>query len=152
SICDLTMLINCLGTTDEFAALFSDRSVLEAMLRFEVALARSQARLGVIPQAAADAITAINANQIDVEANGREARRSARRRIPVVQALRVLSKTDVVHWGATSQDVIDTALILLLAKARDILRRDHERLSGALRQLSEQHKDTVMLARTLMQP
>jgi 3-carboxy-cis,cis-muconate cycloisomerase len=146
------MLIDCLGTTEEFAALFSDRSVLGAMLQFEAALARAQARLGMIPQTAAESISAVTAEKFDAAAIAREARSSASVAIPFVQALKTHADTDFVHWGATSQDVIDSALILLLAQAREILRRDHERLRTALRTLSDKHKDTVMLARTLMQP
>jgi 3-carboxy-cis,cis-muconate cycloisomerase len=146
------MLIDCLGTTEEFATLFSDRSVLEAMLRFETSLARAQARLGIIPRTAAESISAVAADKFEPAAIAREARRSATVAIPFVQALRSLTETDFVHWGATSQDLIDTALVLLLVQARSVLRRDHERLSAALRKLSEEHKDTVMLARTLMQP
>jgi len=145
------MLIDCLGTTEEFSSLFSDHSVLEAMLRFEAALARSQARLRMIPQSAADAISAVAPDQFDAAAIAREARGSATVVIPFVRALTTHS-SDFAHWGATSQDVIDTALVLLLARAKEILRRDHHRLRTALRTLSDQHKDTVMLARTLMQP
>jgi 3-carboxy-cis,cis-muconate cycloisomerase len=151
-ICDIAMLIDCLGTTEEFTTLFSDRSVLEAMLRFESALARAQARLGIIPQTAAASISAVTADKFDAAAIGCEARRSASVAIPFVQVLRSQAETDFVHWGATSQDLIDTALVLLLVQARSVLRRGHERLSIALRKLSEEHKDTVMLARTLMQP
>jgi 3-carboxy-cis,cis-muconate cycloisomerase len=57
-----------------------------------------------------------------------------------------------VHWGATSQDVSDTALVLCLTRARSVLTTDHDRLASALRQLSDQHAGTVMLARTLLQP
>jgi 3-carboxy-cis,cis-muconate cycloisomerase len=57
-----------------------------------------------------------------------------------------------VHWGATSQDVTDTALVLCLADARLLLERHHEKLSTALRELSDQHAGTVMLGRTLLQP
>ncbi len=57
-----------------------------------------------------------------------------------------------VHWGATSQDVTDTALVLLLERARKILAADHARLSAALAELSQRHEQTVMLGRTLLQP
>ena len=57
-----------------------------------------------------------------------------------------------VHWGTTSQDLSDTALVLCLAAAARILEADHARLARALRRLSETHKATVMLARTLLQP
>jgi 3-carboxy-cis,cis-muconate cycloisomerase len=146
------MLIDCLGTTEEFATLFSDRSVLEAMLRFESALACAQARLGIIPQTAAASISAVTADNFDGTAIAREARRSATVAIPFVQALRSHADTDFVHWGATSQDLIDTTLVLLLAQSRGVLRSYHERLSASLRKLSEEHKGSVMFARTLMQP
>lgn len=146
------MLINCLGTTDEFDALFSDRSVLEAMLQFEVALAHSQARLSMIPQNAADAIGAVSADQFDAAAIARAARCSASVAIPFVHALKSRAGTEFVHWGSTSQDLMDTSLILLLAKARDLLGRDQDRLGAALRRISDQHKETVVLARTVMQP
>jgi 3-carboxy-cis,cis-muconate cycloisomerase len=147
-----TMLIDCLGTTEEFATLFSDHSVLKAMLRFEAALARSQARLGMIPQGAADAISAVTADSFNADALARDARHSATVAIPFIQALKSQAGNDFVHWGSTSQDLLDTTLVLLLAEANGIVRRDHDRLSAALRNLSERHKDTVMLARTLMQP
>ena len=57
-----------------------------------------------------------------------------------------------VHWGATSQDLVDTAFIRLLIRAREILWRDHKRVTDALRTLSDRHAGTVMLARTLLQP
>src|SRR5262249_40064560 len=57
-----------------------------------------------------------------------------------------------VHWGATSQDVTDTALMLLLRQCRHILQADHERILAALRRLSNAHAATVMLGRTLLQP
>jgi 3-carboxy-cis,cis-muconate cycloisomerase len=106
----------------------------------------------MIPQSAADAISAVRADKFDANAIARQARTSASVAIPFVQKLKAHSETDFAHWGATSQDVMDTTLVLLLSKAKDILQRDHDRLSAALRKLSEQHKDTVMLARTLMQP
>ena len=146
------MLIDCLGTTEEFSELFSDRSMLDAMLRFEAALARAQARLGIIPQSAADSISAVTADKFDVATIAREARDSASVVIPFVRMLRTQPGGDLAHFGATSQDVVDTALVLLLVRAKDVLEADHLRLSRALRTLSERHKDTVMLGRTLLQP
>jgi 3-carboxy-cis,cis-muconate cycloisomerase len=57
-----------------------------------------------------------------------------------------------VHWGATSQDISDTALVLLLVEAFAIVGRDHERLQASLRSLSDEHANTLMLGRTLLQP
>jgi 3-carboxy-cis,cis-muconate cycloisomerase len=57
-----------------------------------------------------------------------------------------------VHWGATSQDVADSALVLLLRRCRVVLQADHERILPALRRLSDEHAGSVMLGRTLLQP
>jgi 3-carboxy-cis,cis-muconate cycloisomerase len=151
-------LIDSLATTDALADLFSNQSVLQAMLDFEVALARAEASLGVIPQPAADGIAAASqADGFDVPGLVRAALRNATPGVPLVKALteRVRAKNPeaagFVHWGATSQDVADTALVLLLKKAQPILVADLARLEAALQNLSEQHKGTVMLGRTLMQ-
>jgi 3-carboxy-cis,cis-muconate cycloisomerase len=151
-------LIESLATTAALADLFSDESVLQAMLDFEAALARAQARLGIVPEAAAKAITAAaRADQIDGTAIVLETRRAGSPSIPFVKALteRVRAShaeaAGFVHWGATSQDVVDTALVLLLKRAQSLLANDLTRLEAALRKLSDQHKDTVMLGRTLMQ-
>src|SRR5271154_6553666 len=114
-------LIDSLATTDALAELFSDQSVLQAMLDFEVALARAEASIGVIPKSAADGIAAAGkTNAFDLASLVRETLRSATPGVPLVKALteRVRAKhpdaAGFVHWGATSQDVADTAFILLL--------------------------------------
>src|SRR5882724_8519097 len=110
-------LIDSLGTTEEFADLFSDSAVLAALLEFETALARAQARLGLIPPSAAEAIQ--RADGLDAAAIARDARQSATVAIPFVNALTACVRefhehsARFVHWGATSQDLIDTAMILL---------------------------------------
>lgn len=152
-------LMESLATTEPLADVFSDRSILGAMLDFEVALARVEARLSIIPHEAADAIAqARNPDLLDHAELARQTLRAGTPAIPLVKALteRVRSVDQnaarFVHWGATSQDVADTALVLLLKQARPLLEADHWRLDGALRNISEQHKDTVMLGRTLLQP
>ncbi|HYL35999.1 MAG TPA: 3-carboxy-cis,cis-muconate cycloisomerase [Bryobacteraceae bacterium] len=152
-------LIDSLATTEPLAAIFSDQRVLEAMLDFEAALARAEARRNVIPQSAAEAIgKAAKSEGFDLAALARETLRAGTPAIPVVKALteRVRSSDPVaarfVHWGATSQDVTDTALILLLRSARETFAHDHARLIDALRALSDGHQSTVMLGRTLLQP
>jgi 3-carboxy-cis,cis-muconate cycloisomerase len=149
-------LIDGFATTAALADVFSDASVARAMLRFETALAQSQARLGMIPQSAAAAIASLEA--IDPEGFAEEARASATAAIPFVKALgeRVRqidgAAETYVHWGATSQDLLDTALVLLLREARPLLAGDQARLAAGLRDLSERHAGTAMLARTLLQP
>jgi 3-carboxy-cis,cis-muconate cycloisomerase len=133
--------------------------VLQAMLDFEAALARAEALCGVIPASAAASITgAARGEGIDTAELARFSLRAGTPAIPMVKMLtaRVHASdpeaAGFVHWGATSQDVADTALVLLLRKVRVILQADHERIFAALRCLSEEHAATVMLGRTLLQP
>ena len=152
-------LIDSLATTDSLAEVFSDLSVLQAMLDFEVALARAEAQLRVIPQSAARAIArAARAEAYDCPALARETLRAGTPGIPLVKALRKKVQqedafaSNYVHWGATSQDIADTAIILLLKKSVAILDADLARIEKALRALSVKHKSTLMLGRTLLQP
>ena len=152
-------LIDALATSDAVLDAFSDTAVLQAMLDFEVALARVEARAGLIPVSAADAVAiAAQVDAFDAVTIAREARRSATVSIPFVAALTARVRAEspesagYVHWGATSQDVADTALVLLLARVRPVLAAEHARLSASLRRLSDTHASTIMLGRTLMQP
>lgn len=151
-------LIESLASTEALAELFSDQSILRAMLDFEVALAKAESRLGIIPSSAAQSIAAaadlaaFNAAELS-----RKSLRAGTPSIPLVKALTeiVRSKDEFaaafVHYGATSQDVSDTALMLLLKKAQALIEADLARCESALRELSEQHRNSVMLGRTLLQ-
>ena len=152
-------LIESLATTERLAEVFSDLSVLQAMLDFEVALARAEAELQIIPQSAARAIaSAAHAGEYDTTELTRETLRAGTPGIPLVKALRKRVQqedaraADFVHWGATSQDVVDTAIVLLLKKGAAILDADLARIDKALRTLLSKHRNTVMLGRTLLQP
>jgi len=152
-------LIESLATTEPLADVFSDLSVLQAMLDFEVALARAEAELGIIPQSAARAIARCSrAEEHDTAALARATLRAGTPGIPVVKGLRKrvqqedAGASDFVHWGATSQDVADTAIVLLLKKAAAILDADLARIEKALRPLAAKYRNTVMLGRTLLQP
>jgi len=154
-----TRLVESLAATEPLSRVFSDRSVLQAMLDFEAALARAEAQCGVIPGAAAQKIAeAAHAESFDLDQLIRLSHRAGTPAIPLASMLsdRVRAADPVaagfVHHGATSQDVADTALVLLLRQCREVLARDHERTMEALRRLSEQHAGSVMLARTLLQP
>src|SRR6266436_8206916 len=151
-------LIESLATNEAFAELFSDTSVLQAMLDFEAGLAQAQARVGIVPQKAADAIAAAaKPMAFDASKLAKDALLAGALPIPLVKALteRVQgsdsSAAGFVHWGATSQDVVDTTLILLLKRAQPILESDLARLENALHRLAERHAKTVMLGRTLLQ-
>jgi 3-carboxy-cis,cis-muconate cycloisomerase len=154
-----TRLVESLAATEALSRIFSDASVLQAMLDFEAALARAEARCGVIPRPAAERIVAAaKADGFDIAELTRLSLRAGTPAIPLVKMLTAQVRAsdpqaaDFVHWGATSQDVVDTALVLLLRQCRDVLRRDHDRLASALRRLAEEHARTVMLGRTLLQP
>ncbi|HXJ88203.1 MAG TPA: 3-carboxy-cis,cis-muconate cycloisomerase [Candidatus Binatia bacterium] len=152
-------LVDSLATTEALAEVFSDASILRAMLDFEVALARAEAKLGVIPEAAANAIAvAANPAKVDLSTLSRGALRAGTLSIPLVKWLTEAvgshdeAAAGFVHRGATSQDVSDTALILLLKRARVMIEDDLKRVDAALHEFSETHKSTIMLGRTLLQP
>ena len=155
----MARIVDALGTTDALSAIFGDASTVQVLLDVEAGLARAQAALGVIPASAAAAITqAAVADGFDADALAREARASATIVIPLIAALtaRVEAIDPVaaryVHWGATSQDIVDTAVSLQIERAGHVLAHDHAALAEQLRLLSDRHAGTVMLGRTLLQP
>lgn len=146
-------------STSEVLEVFSERYFLDAMLRFEASLARAQASVGLIPQAAAQSIIGTcKVELFDVAKIVRESGRAGSLAIPLIDSLREtvgLFNQDAaryVHFGATSQDVIDTALALVTRDALDLIEADVRKAVAALLALAGQHADTPMLARTLMQP
>jgi 3-carboxy-cis,cis-muconate cycloisomerase len=153
------MIFDDFLTSREIGEVFADRALIGDMLRFEAALAAAQARHGVIPAAAAARIAACcRAERYDSAAIVDAARRAGSLAIPLVKQLtQAVERIDpaaagFVHWGATSQDVIDTAAALATQRALALVDRDLERLIRALDALAERHADTPLLARTLLQP
>jgi 3-carboxy-cis,cis-muconate cycloisomerase len=139
-------------------AVCDDVAYLQHMLDFEAALARAQAAVGVIPNSAAGPIgDACKAESFDSTALAEAATRSGNLAIPLVKALTAaVAKTDpeaarYVHWGATSQDVIDTAAMLALRAAIDALLPDLDRAIAGFAGLARKHRDTAMVARTWLQ-
>lgn len=146
-------------TTADMIAVFDDAAIVQAMLRFEAALAQAQADEGLLAQAAAHTIAgACSASLYDIAALVDAGRRAGSLAIPLVKELtRTVALYDVqaagkVHWGSTSQDVIDTAMVLATRDALQLLDDGLHDLAGRLAQLAEQHLATPVLARTLMQP
>jgi 3-carboxy-cis,cis-muconate cycloisomerase len=128
------------------------------MLDFEAALARAEAATGVIPASAADPIAnACKAGAFDLSALAEAATHSGNLAIPLVKALTAdVAKADTdaaryVHWGATSQDVIDTAAMLGLRAAIGALLSDIDRAIAGFAKLARQHRDTAVVARTWLQ-
>jgi 3-carboxy-cis,cis-muconate cycloisomerase len=135
-----------------------DVACLQNMLDFEAALARAEAATGMIPAGAADPIAkACKADLFDLAALAQAATRSGNLAIPLVKALTAdVAKADVeaaryVHWGATSQDVIDTAAMLTLRAGIDALLADIGRAIAGFAALARQHRNTAMVARTWLQ-
>jgi 3-carboxy-cis,cis-muconate cycloisomerase len=137
------------------AALFAPAAFVQRMLDFEAALARAEARAGLIPAEAAAAIeAACLVERVDLAALLRDAVPAGTPAIPLVRQLTAQVEGDgarYVHWGATSQDAIDTALVL---QSRDALRLVEEGLravGAACAALAERHRATPMAGRTLLQ-
>jgi 3-carboxy-cis,cis-muconate cycloisomerase len=146
-------------STSETLGAFSDRAFVDAMLRFEAALARAQMAEGLIPESAAHSIvSSCKVELFDVAKIVRESGRAGSVAIPLVKALREavgLFNADAapfVHFGSTSQDVIDSAMALVTREAVALIETDLAKAADALLRLAVTHAETPMLARTLMQP
>jgi 3-carboxy-cis,cis-muconate cycloisomerase len=144
-----------LFSSPDMAAIFSPRAHVRAMLAFEAALARAEARAGIMPAEAAEAIAAACREELfDVEAIYREAQLAGTPAIPLVRMLtgRVGGEAQqFVHWGATSQDAIDTALMLQMRDGLGLLIDRLLAVCDACAALAERHRWTLMAGRTLLQ-
>jgi 3-carboxy-cis,cis-muconate cycloisomerase len=146
-------------TTSDMIAVFDDAAIVQAMFHFEQALSKAQADEGLLPATAARAIGAVCKAQLyDIGAIVSAGRRAGSLAIPLVKELtRTVALYDAdaathVHWGSTSQDVIDTAMVLATRDALQLLDDGLHDLCGHLLALAERHLSTPVLARTLMQP
>jgi 3-carboxy-cis,cis-muconate cycloisomerase len=154
----LMELLNSLFRSEDVENALSDRACLQGMLDFEAGLARAEARAGVIPSSAAAAIAAkCKAELFDAAELARSAKLAGNIAIPLVKALTaVVAGSDkdaarYVHWGATSQDAIDTGCVLQLRQALKIVASDLDRLAGGLAELATKHRSTLVVGRTWMQ-
>jgi 3-carboxy-cis,cis-muconate cycloisomerase len=139
--------------TDEIRALFDDRRRLGFMLEVEVALARAQAAVGVIPAEAAEGIAAAPVN-LDLAQIGIETEKAGQPVMALAKALTQAAGPEAgrwVHWGATTQDITDTALVLQLRAALAPIGRDLEALIAALAAQADSHRATVMAGRSFLQ-
>ena len=135
-----------------------DRAFLQALLDAEAALTRAQASLGLAPAETADAVTAAaDAARFDVRDLALRARGGGNPVIPLVADLTAAVEAvdaehaPYVHRGATSQDIMDTAAMLVAARTLDLVLADLARTEIALARLAREHRDTVMPGRTLTQ-
>ena len=132
-----------------------DRAWLQALLDVEAALARAQARAGLFPAATAEEITlACRAERFDIAALGREAAETGNPVPAVVRALTAAvpeAAAAQVHRGATSQDIVDTAAMLIAKRALVPLLSDLDGATHAAAALATRHRTTLMAGRTLLQ-
>lgn len=154
AIIDSAYLGDLFGTA-RMRALFADEARLQAWLTVEAALARAQARLGLIPAAAAAEITdrARLAN-LDLAAMKAEFERVGFPILPLVHAFANACSPETaryVHWGSTTQDITDTGMALHLRAAFELMEQDLIGIEDALAALARAHRDTVMAGRTFQQ-
>ncbi|MCS7480009.1 adenylosuccinate lyase family protein [Umezawaea endophytica] len=135
-----------------------DEAWLRAMLEVEAALARSQAKLGLVPAAHAEVITkTAEAGGLDVVALARASRAAANPVVALVPAFTALvaavdpEAAEHVHRGSTSQDVLDSAAMLIARRVLAQIDGDLSRVAAALATLAEEHRDTLVAGRTLAQ-
>ncbi len=149
---------------DPFSGLFVPEAVAEttsaeawlaAMLEVEGSLAEAEAEAGLVPAEAAEAIrAACDAGGFDVDDLSREGRVSANPVVPLVAELREKVGGDAaefVHRGATSQDVLDSAAMLVARRALGVIRPELDGVAAACAELAERHRETQMAGRTLLQ-
>ena len=132
-------------------ALFSDQAYVRALVDVEIALARAEARVGVIPAAAADQIAAVKADKIDISVLAKGTLRSGFPIIALVQEIRKQTGLDTaayVHWGATTQDIMDTACVLQMRSAIELIRGRVTAIVKGLSALAQTHRATVLAGRT----
>jgi 3-carboxy-cis,cis-muconate cycloisomerase len=141
--------------SEPMRVLFADRQRLQSMLDVEAALARTQARLGIIPQGAATAISAAAA--VDRVSFAEIAASTLVVGYPVVALVKALGAAAgedaarYVHWGATTQDIIDTALVLQIRAGLDLVERDIVIIARALAERAVRHRGDVMAGRSHLQ-
>ncbi|UOD50128.1 3-carboxy-cis,cis-muconate cycloisomerase [Orrella daihaiensis] len=140
--------------TPAMREVFSDRKLIDRYIEVEVALARAEARCGVIPVEAAEAIARESRlDRIDFDHMRHETDIVGYPILPLVhQLVQMCGEAGrYVHWGATTQDIMDTANVLQVRDALDIIEADIQALRGILGDLAKKHRDTPMAGRTHLQ-
>src|SRR5437868_7853210 len=142
-------------STPEMRSVFSDENRVQKYLDFEAALARAQARLGIIPKEAAEEICRhCHAAEIDFGKLKMQTERIGYPVLPVVQQLVALCRDGLgewCHWGATTQDITDTATILQIRAALAIVEQDLDAIAASLAGLARKYRDTPMAGRSNLQ-
>jgi 3-carboxy-cis,cis-muconate cycloisomerase len=140
-----------LFATEEMRAVFSDRTRLSAMLLVEAALARAEARFGLAPEGLAPALQAIGPDDLDLSQLGAETALAGVPVIPFVKAVEAKLPRELAaafHRGATTQDVLDTALVLQMREAFALVAADLKAIIPALADLARRHRETPCVGRS----
>ena len=136
----------------EIAGLFDDEAFIRNMLAVEGALARVESDLGIIPASAGERISDVcHTVEMDPQLIGHGTRRDGVPVISLVKALREAvgeKAAPYVHWGATTQDIVDTATVLQTRSALQIMERRLDQIIERQAELAERHRATVMAGRT----
>jgi 3-carboxy-cis,cis-muconate cycloisomerase len=141
-----------LYSTPEMREVWSDRAMVQCWLDVEAALARAEARLGIIPPAAAEEIS--RKARVELLDLGEMKQELERVRHPIMPLIRCFARAcdpeaaEFIHWGATTQDILDTGLVLQLRSAHAIVTRDLGEVRRLLGALARSHRDTVQAGRT----
>jgi 3-carboxy-cis,cis-muconate cycloisomerase len=149
-----SMLFRDAFGTPAMRAVFSDHALIGRYIEVEVALARAQARCGVIPAEAAEQIAARSTIEgLDFDLLRRETDNVGYPILPLVHQLakQCGEAGRYVHWGATTQDIMDTAVVLQVREGLRIIEADVAALRDILAELAERHRDTPMAGRTHLQ-
>ncbi len=139
-------------STEASRRIFSDENTVQKWLDVEAALARVEARLGIIPQEAADEINRkAKVELFDLDEMKQEMDRTSHPIVPLLRGIKKVCDGDAgeyVHWGATTQDIVDTGTVLQLREVLDEIEAATRQLLGNVANLAEKHKSTVMVGRT----
>lgn len=142
-------------SSDAMRQVWSDENRTQKYLDIEAALARVQARLGLIPQQAADEIVShCRLEQIDMDKLRAQTERIGYPILGVVSQLNALCRDklgEYCHWGATTQDITDTATVLQIREALDLVEAELAGIANALAKLAREHRDTPMIGRSNLQ-
>src|SRR5581483_4894874 len=145
-------LLRHIWSTDELRAIFNDETRIQKWFDYEAALALSQAELGIIPQAAAQEIAAkAKVTNIDLEEVAAGVRNTKHPLVPALRALQAActgGHGEYLHFGPTTQDVLDSGMMLQIKAAHAIFLRDLRMIGRELYRLAETHRTTPMVGRT----
>jgi 3-carboxy-cis,cis-muconate cycloisomerase len=142
-------------STEAMRRVFSDENRIQKYLDFEAGLARAQARLGIIPQEACDEIVKhCRVEEVDIAKIKTQTERIGYPVLPVVQQLVGLCRDGLgewCHWGATTQDITDTATVMQIREALALVEQEIDAISDALAGLARKYRDTPMAGRSNLQ-